>query len=379
VGSAGTEGERDIVSDASGEQNDEPTPEELLALRRSCTRALVWHGSRDAASYLDEIPRDADPDVYGEGGVVAELEAEMAKVLGKPAAVFMPSGTMAQQIALRVHADRRGRRTVVFHPYCHLDSHEERGYERLHGLHGVPVGDREQLLTIDVLQSVAEPPAALLLELPQRDLGGQLPAWDDLVAQAAWAHDRGAALHMDGARLWGCEDFYGRKMAEIAEPFDTVYVSFYKQLGGLPGACLAGPEDVMAEVRVWRRRHGGTVYGMWPNAASALNVLRLRFPRIPEYRRHALAIADAVRDLDGVDIVPDPPQTTMMHLVFDRPADALRRASVRIAREEGIWAFGYFAETGAPGTARVELETGDATMGFSPEEFRSVIERLLAG
>jgi threonine aldolase len=375
MGSARTEGERDIVSD---EEIDEPTADELLSLRRSCTRALAWHGTRDAASYLDEIPRDAEPDQYGEGGVVAELEAEIAKLLGKPAAVFMPSGTMAQQIALRVHADRRGRRTVVFHPSCHLDSHEERGYERLHDLHGVPVGDREQLMTLDALQSVAEPPAALLLELPQRDLGGQLPSWDDLVAQAAWAREGGTAVHMDGARLWGCEDFYGRSMAEISELFDTVYVSFYKQLGGLPGACLAGSEDVMAEVRVWRRRHGGTVYGMWPGAASALNVVRLRFPRIAEYRRHAVAIADALRELGGLDIVPDPPQTTMMHLVFARPVEAIRRSAVRIAREEGIWTFGYFADTGAPGTARVELETGDATMNFTPKEFRSVIERLLA-
>ncbi|HEY7280485.1 MAG TPA: beta-eliminating lyase-related protein [Actinomycetota bacterium] len=362
------------MSDAT---NDEPTPEELLALRRSCARALAWHGSRDAASYLDEIPRDTDPDTYGDGGVVAELEAEVARLLGKPAAVFMPSGTMAQQIALRVHADRTGRRTIVFHPCCHLDSHEERGYERLHGLHGVPVGERERVLTPADLDGIAEPPAALLLELPQRDLGGQLPDWDDLVAQAAWAHERGAALHMDGARLWGCEDFYARSMGEIAEPFDTVYVSFYKQLGGLPGACLAGPDDVVARARVWRRRHGGTLYGMWPNAASARNVLRIRLPRIEVYRRHALAIADALRGLEGVDVVPDPPQTTMMHLVFARPVEVLRRSAVRIAREEGIWTFGHFFDTGAPGTARAELETGDATTAFSPEELRSVVERLL--
>jgi len=361
------------------QEDDELSPEELLALRRSCSRALVWHGTRDAASYLDEIPRDADPDVYGDGGVVAELESEVAGLLGKPAAAFLLSGTMAQQIALRIHAERRGRHTVVFHPYSHLDSHEDRGYERLHGLHGHPVGEREQLITLGDLEAVAEPPAALLLELPQRDLGGQLPAWDDLVAQVEWARDRGAAAHMDGARLWGCTDHYGRSMAEIAEPFDTVYVSFYKQLGGLSGAALAGPEDVVAEVRVWRHRHGGTLYGMWPNAASALHAMRLRLPRIAEYRRHALAIADALRGLDGVEIVPDPPQTTMMHLVLDRPTDALRRSAVRIARDEGIWTFGHFFETGAPRSQRVELETGDATMEFSPEEFRSVVERLLAG
>jgi threonine aldolase len=361
------------------ETSEEPTPEELLALRRSCTRALVWHGARTAASYLDELPPDTDQDVYGQGGVVAELESEVATLLGKEGAVFMPSGTMAQQVALRVHADRRARRTVLFHPYCHLDRNEERGYERLHGLNGRPVGDFERLITLDDLEAVHEDPAALLLELPQRDIGGQLPAWDDLVRQVEWARGRRAAVHMDGARLWGCEDFYGRSMAEIAELFDTVYVSFYKQLGGLPGSCLAGPADVVGEVREWRHRHGGTFYGMWPNAGSALNVMRLRLPRIPDYRRHALAIAETLGDLEDVEVVPDPPHTTMMHLVLYRPAEQLRAASVRLAREESIWAFGYFSATGAPRAQRVEVEVGDATMEFSPEEFRSVIERLLAG
>jgi len=366
----------------ANEANDrpaQPSDEEIRQLRKTASRSLVWHGSRDAASYLSELPASTETDQYGEGGVVPELEAEVASLLGKPAAVFMLSGTMAQQIALRVHADRRGRRTVLFHPYCHLAQHEEEAFERLHGLHGHPVGSLERLITVDDLESVHEDAAALLLELPQRDLGGELPAWDDLIAQVDWAHDRGAAAHMDGARLWGCTDFYGRSLAEIAEPFDTVYVSFYKQLGGLPGSILVGPEDVIAEARVWRRRHGGTLFGMWPNAASALHVLRLRLPRIADYRKHVLAIADALRGLEGVDIVPDPPQTTMMHLVFRRPREELVATALRIAREDGIWVNGYFADTGAPGVARAEFETGDATMEFSPEEYRSVIERLVAG
>jgi len=359
--------------------SEEISPEELLQLRRSCTRALSWHGSRDAASYLAEVPQDADPDMYGDGGVVAHLEGEVADLLGKEAAVFMPSGTMGQQLALRVHADRRGRRTVLFHPHCHLDRHEERGYERLHGLHGRPVGEFERIITLEDLQGVHEQPAALLLELPQRDLGGWLPDWDDLVAQTDWARDRGAAVHMDGARLWGCGDFYGRSLAEISSLFDTVYVSFYKQLGGLPGSCVAGPEDVVAEVREWRRRHGGTLYGMWPNAASARNVLGLRLPRIPEYRRHALAIAEALAGVEHLDVVPDPPHTTMFHLVFYAPPERLKANAIRLAREESIWTWGHYFATGAPRGQRVEAEVGDATMAFTPEEFRSVIERLLAG
>ena len=114
---------------------------------------------------------------------------------------------------------------------------------RLHQLVGRPVGDELRLITIENLRSVAESPAALLLELPQREIGGLLPGWDELVEQAEWARERGAAVHMDGARLWGCEAFYGRTLAEIAGLFDTVYVSLYKQLGGITGCCLAGPED----------------------------------------------------------------------------------------------------------------------------------------
>ena len=173
---------------------------------------------------------------------MADLEGRIAALLGKPAAVFLPSGTMAQQAVLRVHADQRQRRTVLFHPCCHIDVHEGRGYQRLHQLTGRPVGDPHRLLSVADLAAVAEPPAALVLELPQRDLGGQQPPWDELAAQLGWARQQGAAVHLDGARLWESAAGYGRPPADIAGLFDTVYVSFYKGLGALPGCCVACPD-----------------------------------------------------------------------------------------------------------------------------------------
>ena len=106
---------------------------ELTALRDRCTRFLHGHGPVRAADLLATIPTETAVDRYGDGGVVAALEAEIAGLLGKPAAVFLPSGTMAQQAVLRVHADRRGRRTIVFHPMCHLEQREGQGYRRLQG------------------------------------------------------------------------------------------------------------------------------------------------------------------------------------------------------------------------------------------------------
>src|SRR4026208_1549676 len=117
---------------------------------------------------------------------------------------------MAQQIALRIWAGRRSNSTVGFHPTCHLEIHEQKGYELLHGLHGRLIGERSRLLTLDDLHATPGKLGALLLELPPRELGGQLPAWDDLVAQVAWAHDQGAAVHLDGARLWESAPFYQR-------------------------------------------------------------------------------------------------------------------------------------------------------------------------
>jgi len=352
---------------------------ELAALRAACTRFLTGHGAGRAADLLATIPPDTVTDRYGDGGAVTELESEIMLVLGKPAAVFVPSGTMAQQAVLRVHADRRDRRVVVFHPACHIDTHEGRGYERLHQLTGRPAGERDRLLALADLEQVAEPVGSLVIELPQRDLGGQQPDWAALNAQLGWARERGAAVHLDGARLWESAAGYGKPPADIAGLFDTVYVSFYKGLGALPGCCVAGPEDVVAEVREWRHRMGGTLFGLWPNAASALSCLARRLPMMPRYLSHTRAIADALRDLPGVTIVPDPPQTPMLHLLLRTTSDDFTAAARRLATEQGLWTWPAAMGTPDPGTQRVELAVGDATLALRPGEVREIIGHLLPG
>lgn len=355
--------------------------DERHALRAACDRAIQGDPLRTAADALAELatlpPAELTADEYGDGGAVAALEAEVRVLLGKPAAVFMPSGTMAQQIALRVHADSRGRRVVAFHPKSHLELHEDRAYQRLHGLVGRTLGDGRDLLTLADLQGVREPLAVLLIELPQREIGGRLPTWDDLVAQVSYARERGAANHLDGARLWETGPFYGRPLSEIAALFDSVYVSFYKGLGGIGGCMLLGDDDLVAEARAWRRRHGGTLYHLWPYAASGLAGLRLRLSRMDEYVEHARAVAVALAGVDGVEVVPDPPQTPMMHVYLRTTPPVMAAGVRRMAQEQRLWTWGGSSATEIPGTRRVELTVTDATLSLTPAEVATAVRALL--
>jgi threonine aldolase len=352
--------------------------DDISARRAACTDSLLGNGLVRPPELLASIAPDVAPDLYGEGGVVAELEQHVAEVLGKPAAVFLPSGTMAQGATLRVHADQRTSRTIVWHPYSHLERHEGQGYARLHQLVGRPVGDFERLIRLDDLNGVAEQVAALVLELPQRDLGGALPEWDDLVAQTSWARDRGAAAHLDGARLWEASAGYGRSPAAVAALFDTVYVSFYKGIGALPGCCVAGSAEDVAQVREWRGRMGGTLFALWPAASSALGLLDASLAEMPARLTHARAIAAALAWVPEIRVVPDPPQTPMMHLLFRTTIERFRVNAKRISEETGLWVWPNAVETGDPAVVRCELSVGRATLRHEPDKIAEILTGLCA-
>ena len=351
------------------------------AVFAACTRFLTQHYPRSPRQTLSDLaefmPPDAAPDRYGQGELIASFEQQIAALLGKPAAVFMPSGTMCQQIALRIWADRRGSHTVAFHPTCHLERHEDKGYQLLHGLHGRLVGHPRRLIALEDLQAIREPLGALLLELPQREIGGQLPAWDALVAQTDWACQRGIPTHLDGARLWECKPFYGRTYAEIVAPFDTVYVSFYKTLGGIAGAILAGPADVIDEARVWQHRHGGTLFQLFPYVLAAQHALAARLERIAAYCQKAAEVAATLRAIPEITVVPDPPVTNMMHVFIRAEPGRLEAATVAIARETRVRLLRSFVPTEVPGYHKAELVVGDATLDLANEEIAALFQVLV--
>jgi threonine aldolase len=182
---------------------------------------------------------------------------------------------------------------------------------------------------------------------------------------------------LDGARLWECTPYYGKSLAEIVALFDSVYVSLYKGIGGLGGCCLAGEDDLVAQARVWRQRHGGTLFALWPYAASALGALRARLPKMPEYFAHALAIADALRGIDGVDVVPDPPHTPMMHLHLRTTEEHVLATARALAETESLWTWPGSAPSENPAVRVLELTVGDATLGFEPKEVAAIVARFV--
>lgn len=206
------------------------------------------------------------------------------------------------------------------------------------------------------------------LELPQRDLGGQLPDWDALNEIIAWARERGIPTHLDGARLWECRPFYGREYAEIAQLFDSVYVSFYKILGGIAGSALAGPADLIAEARTWQRRHGGNLIHLYPFVLSAQKGLRERLGRMEAYHAKAKEIAALLTLFDEIEIAPNPPHTNMMNVFMRGEREKLEAAALDVARETGTWLFSRLAPTPIPGFTMFELTVGEATMDLSGQE-----------
>lgn len=346
-----------------------------------CERWLAAHRPRPGAEELraaaDALGATVRADRYGGGAVVEDFERALAELLGKESAALFPSGTMAQQIALRLHCDRRGTHTVAFHPTCHLELHEHASYAHLHGLKAELVGHRDGLISLDDLTVMPTSVGAVLFELPQREIGGQLPEWTGLMEQVDWVRARGAALHLDGARLWEAAPYYERAHAEIAGLFDTVYVSLYKGLLGLGGCVLAGPRDLVEEARVWRRRHGGDLFRMFPLVAAARRGLEEVVPRMPAFLEHAREVAAALRGLAGVTVVPDPPQTPLFHVHLPGEPEAVFERALDLARQRKVWLFNPPQPAPSPRRSKIELNLGEPALEITPAEVAEMVSELV--
>ena len=357
--------------------------ERLARLRRAragCDRILSGRPEQRIADRLVALAAaagDEPPDVYGDGGPVTALERRVADLLGTPAALFFPTGTMAQQVALRCWAGRTGNPAVAMHPLAHPEVHERHAYAVLTGLRAVFPTREPRQPTAAEIGDLDEPFGTLLLELPLRDAGYLLPTWDELTAIVAAARERGARVHLDGARIWESTPYLGRGLTEIAALADSVYVSFYKTLGGISGAALAGPTDLIAQARAWRHRYGGNLFQQWPAALAALHGLDTVLPRLPGFVVHAKIVAAALAGVPGARVHPDPPHTHQFQWWLPGDATALDDAAVRLAEAGKTWFAGGWTQ-GAPGHAMAEITVAEPALSWSAADVVGAAAALLS-
>ncbi|MEU6668590.1 beta-eliminating lyase-related protein [Streptomyces sp. NPDC046727] len=330
----------------------------------------------DAAAEVYDLDEPAD--VYG-NRIVAALEERVAALLGTEAAAFFPTGTMAQQVALRCWAARTGNPTVALHPLSHPEVHERHAFSQVSGLRPVRVGDGRRLPTAAEIRDVEEPFGALMLELPLRDAGFVLPTWEELTGIVEAARERDAVVHFDGARLWECTEHFGRPLEEIAGLADSVYVSLYKSVGGFGGAALAGPRTLVEEAKTWRHRYGGMIFQQFPTVLSALVGLDRELPRLPAYVRHARVVAEALREgfagagLPWARVHPEVPHTHEFQVWLPYAPEAAAEAAVRQAEETSVMLFANAWDAGGPGLAFTEVVVRAAGLEWTADDVRAAV------
>ncbi|MER6402268.1 aminotransferase class I/II-fold pyridoxal phosphate-dependent enzyme [Streptomyces viridosporus] len=362
-----------------------PTPRERrIAAWRSAPRVLARLGFvaplRERLALLDAAGSvydlDEMSDIYG-NGVVEALERRVAGLLGTEAAAFFPTGTMAQQVALRCWAGRTGNPVVALHALSHPEVHERNALSQVSGLRPVRVTGEPRLPTAAEVRDFEEPFGALMLELPLRDAGFVLPTWEELTEVVEAAREREAVVHFDGARLWECTAHFGRSLGEVAGLADSVYVSFYKSLGAFGGAALAGPATLVEEAKAWRHRYGGNVFQQFPTVLSALIGLERELPRLPEYVAHARVVAAALREglaaagLPWFRVQPEVPHTHDFQVWLPYDAEAVVEAAIRSAEETGSVLFANHWEPKGPGLAFTEVYVRAAGLEWTADDVRT--------
>ena len=290
-------------------------------------------------------------DVFGEDPTVRRLEEEVAGLLGKEAALFVPSGVMGNQIALRVHT-RPGDEVVVAER-SHLFHYEGGAPAALWGVQLRPVGDQTGVLTADDVEGVVQGEAdweartsLVCLENTVNKAGGVVVAPEATAPAADAARRHGLALHLDGARLWNAAVALGLPARALAEPFDTVNVCLSKGLGAPVGSVLAGGAEAVREGRRARKLLGGGMRQAGVLAAAGLVALGDR-DRLADDHARAGRLADAVADLDGAFRLMTRPQSNIV--LFDtlrRPA----REVVAALEGEGVRVVAF-----GPATVRATL------------------------
>lgn len=339
---------------------------------------LANHGTRNVQvlkEAFQQVNGVVESDMYGKGKVIEDFQEKMAALLGKEDAVFFPSGTMAQQIALRIWCDEKGLKKVAYHPLSHLEIHEEDGLKELHHIETILLADRHRVIDLEDIKGIQGGVAAVLLELPQREIGGQLPSYQTLEQISQYCREKQIRLHLDGARLLEVLPYYQKSAAEVCSLFDSVYLSLYKGVGGIAGAILAGGQNFIQQSKVWKRRYGGDLISLYPYIISADYYVELRAHKMEQYFEAAKEAAAWFNACTGVSTLPVVPVSNMFHVHFQQTKEKMEPLLVELAQQTGVGITGYVKEVDEQ-VCYFEVSMGDQFAQIPKEQVATTFKKL---
>jgi threonine aldolase len=296
-------------------------------------------------------------DVFGDDPTVNALEDYVASLFGKEAAVYMPSGTMSNQVALRVHTEPGDE--VILDSQAHIYYYEGGAPAALSGVMCRLVSGVQGVITAAAIDAVLRPsdehfPKTKLvcLENTHNRSGGRIFPLSEIEAIAQLCQTHNLKLHLDGARLWNACVATGISEATYAKPFDTISVCFSKGLGAPVGSALVGPKGLMQRARRFRKMFGGAMRQAGILAAGALYALKHQRDRLEEDHLNAKHLAEGLNQIEGIDINPADVQTNIV--LFHTPAIS------------------------APDLAQTLHELGVAMLAVGPNSLRAVTNLMVS-
>ena len=266
-----------------------------------------------------------------EDPTVNRLQDKVAEMLGKEAGLYLPSGTMCNQIAFRIHC--RPGDEVLLHRTAHPLISEAGGLAALSSAIPTGLAARRGVFSAEQVRAAVRPlnryaPCTRVVSIEQTSNSGGGTPWplQAIEEVAAAAREHGLILHMDGARLFNAVVATATPARDFAAPFDTVWVDFSKGLGAPVGAVLAGRRELIEEAWVWKQRLGGAMRQAGIIAAGALYALEHHVERLAEDHANAKVLAEGLADIPGVTLDPAEVETNLVFFEVSEPAsDVLGR------------------------------------------------------
>jgi threonine aldolase len=283
-----------------------------------------------------------------------KLQSLTAELLGKEAAVFMPSGSMTNQVAVRIHCKPGDE--FICEAGCHIYNYEQGAFAQLSGVVARTVEGKFGVLNLDQVRGLIRPDnehllrtRLICLENTHNRGSGKIQPYETVVAICEWARKNGLRTHLDGARLFNAVAATGIDAKTWSQHFDTVSVCFSKGLGAPVGSALAGTKEAMKEARRHRKLFGGGMRQVGMIAAGALYALENNRGRLVEDHANAQILAEAIRQTDGITLTPDVVDT---NIVIFRVEESVGTAAEFAAelKEQNVLCF-------AIGPAQVRLVT----------------------